>query len=333
MSNHSTVCLFACGGAAANIAKKIHQPNTDEAQPGFARLHTFYVDTSLSNVPNGVQDNFFHITGTSSDVIDGSGMVRRTNHAAISKSIPEILHRFKPGNLNIILHSASGGSGSVIGPELVSELLANNESVIVITIGATTCEKELRNTIDTIASYQNISSKRSKPVLVSYLENGRKSMKENDAIVCLHVLLLAAIWSGENHGLDSADLRNFINYNVPAPKYQPMLTALNIYPEGEMPTYGKGRAVASVLTMIREGESPDPGMLVGYHTFGQLSKDASDAITIPSPIQLHSVQGYFSDVVDSLCAKVAEVDELYRVNPVSAIKIDSNLGEESGIVL
>lgn len=116
MSTNNPISLYACGGTATNIAKKLHRDNSGANNgAGFGVISTFYIDTSESNVTKEVSESgsFFHISGTEAEPINGSGMVRKANHKAIARCIPEILHTFKPGVLNIVLHSASGGKLSV----------------------------------------------------------------------------------------------------------------------------------------------------------------------------------------------------------------------------
>lgn len=327
------VHLYLCGGAGINIGRQFYSPiGSERKEKGFADLRTTYIDTSLSNIPKDVTEGFYHITGTDAEPVDGSGMVRATNYRAIKAAMPEILHTYKPGNLNIVVHSSSGGSGSTAGVILAAELLAQGKPVVVMMIGSTKSEKELRNTIDTIKSYHGIVSKSGQPIVALYLENGKESMKYNDSVVRSMIILLAAMWSGENHGMDSQDLINFLNYPKVS-KYQPALTGLVSLSGTEVNVLSKGQAVSSVLSFVREGEDADPGMVVGYHSFGTMSQAASEAISSPSPLHLHTVQGYFAPIVQELETKLAELEELYRVNPVQGLTVDGSLMEDDGMVL
>lgn len=102
--------LYCAGGSAINIAKTFHQPSSGgQAEPGFASIQTVYIDTSRSNIPDNIKEGFFLIQGTTGAPVDGSGKVRDTNYKAVSLAMPEILHRHKPGSINVVLHSASGG--------------------------------------------------------------------------------------------------------------------------------------------------------------------------------------------------------------------------------
>ena len=331
-----TVKVYACGGASINIMKQLYYPSKNNIKDnGFAKLEIVFADTSRSNIPKDViEEDFYLVQGMGDVKIDGSGKVRETNYKAVSMAIPEILHRFKPAELNIVIHSASGGTGGVIGASLVSELLNQDKAVIVMMIGSTTCEQEIRNTINTILSYQAISVKREKSVVAFYLENGNGvSMNENDAMVRINTLLLTVLWSGENHGLDSKDLDNFLNYQRVS-KYQPSLSGLTVYTGKNKPKLEKGQAVSSVISLIREGEDPDPGMIVGYHSFGTISEETYiESVKMPTPIHLHTVQGYFTDIMTRLQTKLSEAEEQYRVNPVNTLKLQGVNVQDNGLIL
>lgn len=329
-----TMMTYFCGGAACNIGYSFHHSIAGSSnEPGFANMKVVYIDTTESNFPKGFEADFYQIEGDGADKIDGSGKVRDTNYPAIAKAMPDILHRHKYEDINVVMHSASGGSGAVIANVLVSELLAQGKAVVVIMIGSTTCEQEIRNTIKTIYSYQGISQSSGRPVVATYLENSETStMSHNDSLARITVLLLASVWSGQNHGLDSKDLDNFLNYDRVS-KYPAALTGLKIYSGKEHAKVEKGQAVSSVVSLIREGEDANPGMVVGYHSFGIISAAASDAIEMPSPIHLHTVQGYYTDVVARLQAKLTAAEEMYRVNPVNSLNISGLAVESNGICL
>lgn len=112
MSKHQkTISVYAAGGAAINIVGPLLSLPQDERDPGFAKLNIALLDTSRSNLPDvpHVEDHFYHVEGRGEDKTDGSGKVRATNLKATQSAAPDILHRFAPGNLNIIISSGSGG--------------------------------------------------------------------------------------------------------------------------------------------------------------------------------------------------------------------------------
>ena len=101
--------------------------------------------------------------------------------------------------------------------------------------------------------------------------------------------------------------------------------------KGEKIDFQKGQAISSVVSLIRDGEDPHPGMVVGYHSYGILSEAASMAVKLPSPIHLCTVQGFFAEIIARLQAELASAEELYRVNQVSQLKVTN--AQDDGLVL
>lgn len=330
-----SVRVFACGGASLNIVGPLLSLPQDQRDPGFAKLDIALLDTSRSNLPNvaHVEDHFYHVEGRGEDKTDGSGKVRATNLKATQSAAPDILHRFEPGHLNIVVSSGSGGSGNVISAVLTSELLARGENVVVIMVGSTTCTREIKNMMDTIKSYQSIAQLREKPVVCYYLENSKTlSMSAVDDFARAAILLLASIWSGENRGLDQMDLENFLNYQK-VTKYPVGIVGLGISDASEPIVQEKGQPISTVVTMVAsKDESIDPGITVGYHSFGEFSTDALAKVGIPTPIHIYTVQGFFTPILERLDQHHAEGEEHYRVNPVTVIKV-TDIATDDGLIV
>ncbi len=100
----SRVNLYCCGGASANIGKHFVKYR-GKKDPGFSELSPYFIDASRSNLSEHVPDDIIYLV----DGLDGSGKRRDSNYAVLAEKAKEILHRFKPADLNIILHSAGGG--------------------------------------------------------------------------------------------------------------------------------------------------------------------------------------------------------------------------------
>lgn len=325
-----TLTVYAAGGCAINIVSPL-LTKIQENTPGYANIQIGMIDTSHSNLKTDSGKNFFHISSREHET-DGSGKVRATNFQAVRQVSPQVLDTFEPGDLNIVLHSTSGGSGSVIGNVLVSELLSQDKNVIVIMVESTTCVKEVENTLDTIQSYQKVAELKNKPVISYYLSNHERSMQENDDMARVMILFLAAVWSGENRGLDRKDLENFLNYqNVT--RFPVGVTGLGIsdtrIEEGKL---GKDTIVSTVVSIIKSGESPDPGLLVAYHAYGELSENVVDSIRVGTPVHLFTLQGHFLDIVDGLNNLKKEGDNRYRVKPVQKIAVDRNSTDDGFII-
>jgi hypothetical protein len=324
----SKMRVYAAGGAAINIVSKIYRPAGMVHEDGFADMEIAFIDTSVSNMLGRADPNFYKVEGAGEDEIEGSGKERLTNYVPIKAAMPEFLHKFPAGDLNVIVHSASGGSGATAGPVIATELLKQDKQVIVITIGSTGCIKEIKNTISTLRSYAGISKTQGKPVVAQYLENGQAPMSENDETVRMTILLLAAVWSGQNHGLDRKDLEHFINYTS-VTEHAAALTALKIKADGKIDPPPKGQAVSSVVTLVREGEDPSPGLVVGYHAYGHFSPAAAVAIKVPTPLHLTTRQGYFSAVLDALSNKLTEAEAQYKIQTIRAVDVHD--GDDLGM--
>jgi hypothetical protein len=297
----NVVNLYACGGAGLNIASSLEKfrGTTEE---GFATVDTFYIDTSKSNLKfNPPEDSVFLIEG-----VDGSGKKRDQNYELIYERSKEMLQQFKPADVNIVLHSASGGSGSVIGPVLVSELLNRGENVIVIMVGSRDSRIEINNTIKTIMSYEMISNKRELPVIATYYENSNEEPRSSvDASVLNAITLLSAIFSKDNAELDSSDLNNFLNYhNVTS--YSPRLAFLDFYSKDI--ALVKGQTVISVVTLGEEGSPTSLKDPVEYQAAGFMCESAIKRVDLHLPIHTAVINGTFNIIIKRLNDVIQELD-------------------------
>ena len=187
--------IYAVGGCGINIGRQAAAVSNE-----FSEHDVFFVDTSESNLrkPGINRDKVFLFEG-----IDGSGKVRAENHKAIGKSVLKILEQFKPGKFNIIVNSASGGSGSIIGHSILAELKKRGEQVVMILIGSTASHIEIENTVKTLKSLDALADKVGSPVVMHYLENSatldRKSIDANAAGA---ITMLLALFAGVHDELD-----------------------------------------------------------------------------------------------------------------------------------
>lgn len=201
--------IYGCGGAGINIATR-YEKSADNPEAGFATGHPVYLDTSRSNVTDQLDESRFMIL----EGLDGSGKVRRENHEAISKSVKSILQQHKPLDFNVVIFSASGGSGSVFGPLVVSELLSRNLPVIAIVIGSSESAITAQNSLNTIKSLEAIAERNKLPV-VMYYDHNSPSVKrsEVDRNIATVIGLVSALVSRQNRELDTMDLLNWLHFS------------------------------------------------------------------------------------------------------------------------
>lgn len=331
--DHKKITILACGGTGCNISSKFVSYH-GEKNDGFAELNTFFVDTSRSNLKKEIgDDKIFLFKDHAGKLLDGNGKKRNDNYNIISETstIQDILHKFKPGDLNILIASASGGTGSVASPLLAKELISRGENCIVILIGSTSSRIDLKNTINTLKSYESIASSLGHPINILYRENSSESPRNKvDAEVEQYVYLLSAFFSGQNHGLDMADLRNFLNYNK-VTSYAPRLTAIDLF-RGNIKIPDDSLAISAV-TLTAEHVEVEHEMLVDYQVTGVAHPAALDRIKENMPLHAVIFSGYFQSVIPRLQKLLNEHEEKAKRMGNRTIMASDDKTTSDGLVL
>lgn len=300
--------VFACGGFGVNVASALAKFE-GKKNAGYADLSICYVDTSRSNLigkDNIKEENVYIL-----DNVDGSGKKRSQNYEVLSESAKDILHQYKPTDVNIVLHSASGGSGSVIGPILVSELLRRKDLVIPVIVGSNASRIEVENTIKTLKSYEIIAKKAGAPVVSMYRENSKETPRGTvDDDISTLIVLLAVLFSGQNHELDKADLNNFINYHN-VTDFQPKLNYLDFW--SKEVSLDKGCSLVSVATICDGENNPELDTPVEYQAVGYIQDAHRDILSVKLPIHAGVVSGYFNQKITDLEARMSMFREARQV--------------------
>ena len=253
MIEKGQIRVYACGGAGTNIGAQIEKYRNN-ADTETANLNITYVDTSKSNLARNrhsiAAEHTYLIEG-----LDGSGKIRAENYEAIVQHSKDVLQAHKPMDLNIVISSAAGGSGSVIAPTIVGELLDRKVPVIVLLVGSTATKLDAENTLKTIKSYESISQKKRAPVVAVYDENSENLPRgEVDNRMVFAVLTLAILYSRQNHELDSQDLFNWLRYDR-VTSFPAQLAALTII-DGRQPL-NELKELGHVISVATIGANPD----------------------------------------------------------------------------
>lgn len=325
-----SVNVFACGGLGLNIGQE-NEDLCNAKEPGMAEMTFTYIDTSRSNIRKVMDQSKVYLF----DDMDGSGKVRAENHQAIGDCALDILQKHKPLDLNIVLHSAAGGSGSVIGPTLAKVLLEKGKNVIVIMVGSANTTIEANNTIKTIKSYQAISEMINESVPAIYFENEKTpvSRQKVDEQIGHALGALAVLFSGQNSELDSRDLFNWAHFSRPGvTTFGPQLAHLSLV-NGTAQIENSNRVISvATLATMSSGEAVE-GM-PDYQAVGYLPNDISQDVLMNAPLHFVLSDGYFNAVAQRLGRLLADVNERTesRVNPAPILtKHDSRT--DRGLVL
>jgi hypothetical protein len=325
----SQIMIYAAGGTGINIGSHF-QKHTGQQEPGFAEIDVCYLDTSKSNLLKGcTEENTFIFDGA-----DGSGKVKGTNYGPIKDRMAEVLNKFKPKKMNIILHSTSGGSGSVIGLVLINEMIARNELFIVISVGSTNSEKELSNTLGTLQSYDNIGSQNEHSVPVAYFENSKETPRGHvDINIHRLIVSLSALFSGQNNAMDSSDLKHWIQYEK-VTNHPAGMVSLEVFNGVIQPPKDTYVVSVATLTLKAEGFDPDINNIpVGYQTVGYVPEDLTKIITIKSPVHYCLMFGPINQTVERLSKVVQAYTEQAAMIKRKALNAVKATAQDDGVVL
>ncbi|WP_257292030.1 hypothetical protein [Endozoicomonas sp. ONNA1] len=249
------IALYGCGGCGINLVSGYN--NTMEAV-GFATLKTTYVDSSRSNIKPELEEKDCYILKG----VDGSGKVRSENYEAIRENVKELLLTHTPEVMNIVVFSASGGTGSVFGPLIMRELLDRGLGAVAIVIGSTECKRSAENSLNLIKSLESISQNITSPLVVSMNINSKersRSMVDKDVVSNIDRLM--ALASGQNGEMDSKDILNWLAFHQ-VTTVDPQLALLEITDNED-----DARAVRNpiaVANLLKDTDVPDPELYPEY---------------------------------------------------------------------
>jgi hypothetical protein len=285
--------VFACGGAGINLGKRIQgladAGRDNKTDAGSAEIIVTHIDTSRSNL-SGVEstDNIYLIDG-----LDGSGKVRRENYEQITEHVKNVLQKFPAGDLSIVISSASGGSGSVIGPSLTGLLLAREQPVIVIMVGATDSRLDIENTHKTIKSYEAIAQRTKAPVCAFYWQNSKETPRQQvDEDVLRAVSFLAVLFSRQNAEMDTKDLFNFLRFDR-VTSYPVQLAGMNVVLFDDVDA---ANSLISVATLARPGMDVSMASPPDYQTTGYMPEGVAANIASMAPFHIVTRDQAFNDV-------------------------------------
>lgn len=204
------VRLYLAGGMAANVGFPFYKA---PQVTGFADIQACFIDTSLSNIRDKVGKDIKDEDIFVLDDVDGSGKLRSSNAGKIQENIKSIIHKYPPEDVNIVLFSLSGGSGSTTGTLLMKELLEKNQTAIAVVVGSEESKITIENTVKSLQSLDHVSRMVHKPVVTAMYHNCKDTpRKTNDAAITQLINALSILCSKENKELDTADVANFINH-------------------------------------------------------------------------------------------------------------------------
>lgn len=328
MSTKNSLVLFGLGGCGTNIVSPYILSPLNSVD-GRADIEGFLVDTSESNIMNDkVRSHFYKIKLNDDKRHEGSGGVRATNFEEIQSQVKNILLARKPGNVNVLVASGSGGSGGTAAVVLARELIQAGHPTVLILVVDDQSLIAARNSLNSIASIDGVAKKANIPFITYIVPN--TSISEANKEIQHTISLLSMLFSNENFGLDNADTANFLNYTK--------VTASQA-----------GIASLRITDKLEEGYNKHPITLAMLHTSQRMQEEARGKfVTAYSTegIIRHNEQDvektfYFTTEFDDVNTIVAELkktiesheQQINAVNTVTVSVKTSGVSSDDGFVL
>lgn len=310
--------LYSCGGCGVNIGANYVNAAKESIA---AEIQPVFIDTSKSNFDPRIPDDARYVLPD----LDGSGKVRAENYEKIKDVIKEIVHKYKPTDFNVVVFSASGGSGSVIGPLLVSELISRGLTVVTIAVGSDESDITARNTLNTLKSLEGISRSNKRPVVLHYRHNRRGTPRSDvDQQVHFAISMLAILASKNVRELDTRDIFNWINFDKTT-SVEPRLAALEIF-DNDSP-WGDYNPI-SVVSVYKDAEQPTLPIVPEYHCAGYA--DVMNLSAMHFIIDV-SVVPKFAQLINKT---LSELDESRKARPsLSPLISDKDRPKDDGMVV
>lgn len=213
-----SVKIYGVGGAGKVAALKFK----DNERVSIVTMDTSGIDNDIANVESYKIKNM-----SGNNNLQGSGRIRSHNTTEIIRFVNEYCRNKQVfDDVNIIIYSMSGGSGSVIGPLLVDEILKQKKLAISICIVDHSSEIDTINTFNTFRTLNRASEIGNLYIPVIVFDN--KFGKHNvDNGVYNTVVNLINVFTKEYISIDIQDRLNLFNpiafHNV-----QPGIKLINI---------------------------------------------------------------------------------------------------------
>ncbi len=294
------ISVYFCGGTGFNLGSRVY-----DSMKNNPAIKCYFLDTSTSNNKEiNTQENTM-ILGSG----QGSGSSRGENAKSIRDRIPSVLKEFRPGVFNILVGSASGGSGSTIMNEMHRELSIRELNSVSVMTGTRSSMTNIRNMHNTFQSYALVTKNYKRPSLVNLrIQEPGESRDRVDALVLNNLTLLTLLFSGKDDKLDITDLSHLINY----PKvtgFAPAVASLELFINTV--EIEKNETIYAVGTIARVGAVTDITPAPQYQPVGFIPSE-SDLMDVFSDIDvLHwaVVGNSFDGLMQELKTSVEEFDE------------------------
>lgn len=193
----SSIRVFGTGGAGKTAAIRFSKLNIQG-------IPITTIDTS------GVPVSVDGVETIKIGDLSGSGKLRKDNIDPINNFVAEYAANADFADINIMLMSFSGGSGSVIGPLMIDEILRQKKIAIIVGIVDTESDVDTVNGLNCLRTLDNIADNRKGyvPLILFDNNNGRGTVDRGIDKTLYHLMMILTV---PYIGLDNNDRIKFLN--------------------------------------------------------------------------------------------------------------------------
>lgn len=298
-----TIKIFGCGGAGISVAARY-------AKTGYFAedVELLGLDTSDANVSKDPGFKVEFVPGT-----QGSGSDQSLNADKYEPFLKRVLAQSGKGDINVIIYSGGGGTGSSMGPTLHQMLVSEEIPTLSIVIGDKASINEATNTVRALINLTSYASD-GNPIVYSYFDNGSgKTHGDVNTEVCSFIDIFKLVFDNSNHFIDQTDIKHFFFYTKVV-KATPVLSCLEFVREDDAPGYTRNVVSAISLYASQDTINQTFQQLL-YRKAGVISDDLVDVFASSLPI--HAVLDHGDSVekvkamLDTQRKRNTEVNEMY----------------------
>jgi len=246
-----SMSVIACGGGGVNVMQWIAE------QSAWADVAGHVSVVGLDTNPLDVQFPFYEVTEPDGTAMNGGGGVRTKVAHAAQHHAATFLSQYPPQEVNVVIHTGGGASGSTIGPTLVSEILRQGKVAIAVVIDTSVNSVHAgESTAKVLAGYTQLATKHH----LAVVEFVNRSCFAADEVLVNHQIMtllsqLYVLTSGQCRRLDATDIQTFFGWSEVV-KIKPTMVTLSVHSTLSAEAV-KGAVSAIVLTSADSSSSEE----------------------------------------------------------------------------
>lgn len=318
ISTAENISIFGLGGGSVKTLRKFNYGVT-------------HIDTSNSEEELMHDDSNLLLVNTSHEG-GGSGGNSANTIAEIADQIPLMIGRdFSLNNINVLVYSASGGSGRAIAHVLLEQMLQAGVSVAVFLTYTTNDLNRASNVAKSIAGLNHLAAVYKQNIAVHAFDT-TEGFAETDARLLRSLTLFLGIYSNTIRSLDYMDRKSALNPSCMPGYDEHGLLAGECFLDANWS--GEGSPIC-ITTLARVGKDDNIGSGAAYIFSGILPDEfesTNEGDDEPTISVLYSA-GIIPAIQTEANGKIAEFKRktisVGRAVSNEAIVIDSTIGASS----